>query len=85
MSITHRLTDLKREAEQFYGLSLHWTDSPRFGGSSWADVDHHTVSVMVEPPGQNPHIAQVWPGRSNPLPAAHEPEAPTLEQAVMQL
>ena len=83
-----RLADLKREAEQFYSLKLDWIDHPDFGGSAYADVDHHTVSVMVEPPAGQPHIAQVWADGSNPLPDADEPEPPTLEtamQMVMQL
>lgn len=83
-----RLPDLKHDAEAFYGLPLNWHDSPEFGGSAWADVDHHVVSVMVEPPGDNPHIAQVWPDGSRPLPETEEMETPILEpamQMVMQL
>jgi len=83
-----RLSDLKTQAQEHYRERLDWTTEPWFGGSAWADVDHHVVSVMVDPPTGNPHIAEVWPDGSRPLPETGEMEAPTLEpamQMVMQL
>jgi len=77
-----RLADLKAEAQEHYKQKLAWTDSPEFGGSSWADVDHHTVSVMVDPPTGNPHIARVWNDRQEALVDVPEMEdMPTLATA----
>ena len=64
-----RLADLKAQAQEYYAETLAWTDLPAFGGSAWADVDHHTISVMVAPPPGNPHIAVIRAGRQQPLPA----------------
>ena len=62
------LSELKREAQRHYAERLFWTDTPEFGGSAWADVDHHTVSVMVDPPPGNPHICAIRGGKQEPLP-----------------
>lgn len=62
-----RLADLKARAQEHYAERLSWTDSSRFGGSAWADVDHHTVSVMVAPPAGNPYIAVIRDGLQVPL------------------
>jgi hypothetical protein len=63
------LTELKEEAQRHYTLPLRWTDLPHHGGSAWADVDHHTVSVMVEPPAGNPQIVRIQGGRQEALKA----------------
>jgi hypothetical protein len=62
-----RLADLKAQAQEHYRERLDWNDSSEFGGSAWADVDHHTISVMAEPPAGNPHICIVRAGRQEPL------------------
>jgi hypothetical protein len=62
-----RLADLKVEAQRHYAESLQWTDLPHFGGHAWADVDHHTVSVMVRPPAGNCQIAVIRDGQQYPL------------------
>ena len=63
-----RLADLKARAQEHYAERLDWTDLPgQFGGSAWADVDHHTISVMVNPPPGNPHIAVIRDGQQEPL------------------
>jgi hypothetical protein len=61
------LAELKAEAQRQYVEALQWTDLTHFGGSAWADVDHHTVSVMVQPPDGNPQIAVVRGGEQYPL------------------
>jgi hypothetical protein len=61
------LAELKEEAQRHYTLPLRWTDLPHHGGSAWADVDHHTVSVMVKPPAGNPQIVRIQGGRQEPL------------------
>lgn len=75
-----RLADLKAQAQEHYTERLDWVTCSEFGGSAWADVDHHTVSVMCDPPGDNPHIAVIRGGRQYPL----DP-APTTDLDAVQL
>lgn len=60
-----RLAELKAEAQRHYDEPLEWHDTP--WGHSWADVDHHTVSVLVQPPAGTPHIAVIRDGTQAPL------------------
>lgn len=83
-----RLADLKAQAQEHYSTPLDWTDLPGFGGAAWADVDHHTISVMVDPPAGNPHIAIIRTGRQMALenePEAHGPKAPSRTCGAYQL
>jgi len=69
-----RLADLKAAAQEHYTEPLQWMDLSYFGGSSWADVNHHVVSVMVDPPPGNAHIVLIRGGKQEPLEALPEAE-----------
>jgi hypothetical protein len=56
------LAELKAEAQRHYQEPLQWHDTP--WGHSWADVDHHTVSVLLEGDCQ---IAVICDGQEYPL------------------
>jgi len=67
-----RLADLKAQAQEHYRAPLHWIDATPT--HAWADVDHHVVSVMVDPPEGQPHIVIIRGRHTEPL-------KPTLETA----
>lgn len=75
-----RLANLKADAQRHYTEPLDWHDRPQFGKSAWADVDHHTVSVMVNPPAGCWQIARVWSDHSEPLVGAPQMEPLTLAE-----
>lgn len=62
---TPRLADLKATAQESYTDPPDWHDTP--WGHAWADVDHHTVSVMVKPLSGNRQIVIIRNGRQEPL------------------
>ena len=62
-----RLADLKALVQEHYTEHLAWADEHYYGGCSYAEVDHHTVCVMVEPPKGQPHICRVIGRRQEPL------------------
>ena len=63
-----RLAELKEEAQRHYAVPLKWTDVPTFpGGHAWAEVDHHIVSVMAQPPAGNSQIVIIRDGKQEPL------------------
>ena len=75
----YRLADLKEQAQEHYAERLQWNDEHYYGGCSYANVDHHVVSVMVDPPKGQPHIAVVKDGKQTSLDPAPVQLALTME------
>jgi len=59
------LRELKAHAQALYPEPLNWYDSGH--GSAYADVDHHVISVLVDPPEGTPHICAIRDGIEYPL------------------
>jgi hypothetical protein len=74
---------LKARAQAHYAERLRWVDVQhwREAPSAWADVQDHTVSVMVEPPEGTAQIVVIRGRETTPL----EPSLETAYRMAMEL